>query len=150
MCSFESLLSLDKKLSSFQIAIMQRTRLKNKANKNAIKMIYKTIVNKGILKSKWLGMQKRNISKISTYKMWEKQKVLEDPWSMFSGSSVVSEKIALIENEEAIRDDKTISEHITHYFANITDTLKAAKIQKNLYKLQNPVLDFIQAYSTQV
>ena len=68
---------------------------------------------------------------------------------MFSDSSVVSENIVLIENNEVIRDDQAISEHSNHYFANITDTLKIAKLPKESVQITgDPVQDCIQAYST--
>ena len=61
---------------------------------------------------------------------------------------VVSEKIVLIENDEVIRDDQAISEHFNRYFANITDTLKIAKITKeSVQTTGDPVQDCIQAYS---
>ena len=67
---------------------------------------------------------------------------------MFSDSSVVSEKIVLIDKDEVIRDDQAISEHFNHYFANITDTLNIAKITKeSVQTTGDPVQDCIQAYS---
>ena len=67
---------------------------------------------------------------------------------MFSDSSVVSEKVVLIENEEVIRNDQTIGEHFNQYFANITDTLNIADIPKEpMQTTGNPVQDCILAYS---
>ena len=67
---------------------------------------------------------------------------------MFSDSSVVSEKIVLIENDKVIRDDQAVSEHFNHYFANITDTLKIAKmIKEPVQTTGDPIQDCIQAYS---
>ena len=108
---------------------MQRTRLKNKTNKSHDErdlqryrkqrnLIVK--INRRMKKAYFKNLDLKDVTKSKQF--WKTLK------PMFSDSSVVSEKIVFIENDEVIRDDQAISEHFSHYFANITDTLKIAKI----------------------
>ena len=110
---------------------MQRTRLKNKANKSHDENDLQRYREKRNLIVKMNRRAKKEYFKNLDLKDSTKSKRF---WKtlkpMFSDSSVVSEKVVLIENEEVIRDDQTISEHFNQYFANITDTLNIAEIQK--------------------
>ena len=55
----------------------------------------------------------------------------------------------LVEKGKIIRDNQAINEHFNHYFANITDTLKIAKVSKECVQTSSdPVLNCIEAYST--
>ena len=129
--------------------MMQRTRLKNKANnshderdlqryREQRNLIVK--LNRRAKKEYFKNLDLKDVTKSKRF--WKTLK------PMFSDSSAVSEKIVLIDKDEVIRDNQAISEHFNHYFANITDTLNIAKITKeSVQTTGDPVQDCIQAYS---
>ena len=66
-------------------------------------------------------------------------------WESLS-SSRWSRRLTLF-YDKVIRDDQAVSEHLNHYFANIADTLKIAKIIKEpVQTTGDPIQDCIQAY----
>ena len=130
-------------------AMMQRTRLKNKANKSHDERDLQRYRQQRNLIVKMNRRAKKEYFKSLDLKDLTKNKRFwKSLQPMFSDSSVVSEKFVLIENDKAIRDDQAISEHFNHYFANITDTLKIAKVAKESVQTPgDPVQNCIQAYS---
>ena len=127
-------------------AMMQRTRLKNKANKSHDEgdlqryreqrnLIVK--MNRHAKKEYFKNLDPKDVTKSKRF--WKTLK------PMLSDSGIVSEKFALIKNDEVIRDDRAISGRFN--LANITDTLKIAKIAKESMQTKNePVRNCIKAY----
>ena len=125
---------------------MQRTRLKNKANKSYDEndlqryreqrnLIVK--MNRHAKKEYFKNLDPKDVTKSKRF--WKTLK------PMLSDSGIVSEKFALIKNDEVIRDDRAISGRFN--LANITDTLKIAKIAKESMQTKNePVRNCIKAY----
>ena len=130
-------------------AMMQRTRLKNIANKTGNKDDLKRFRKQRNLVVKLNRDAKRNFySNIDPTKAG-KEKVFWKTFKPLFSSSQANNKIILVEGEEIISDDKQIAECFNSYFANIVDTINIPPdVTANDYEpIDDPVLNAINKYA---
>ena len=68
---------------------------------------------------------------------------------LFSFTSTVADKTALVENEVIITDDKDVAEYLNSHFASIAKTLSiTSAVMQDYSRSPNPVVDEINKYAS--
>ena len=105
-------------------AIMVRTRLKNKSNQTRTEEDFRKYRRQRNLVVRLSRAAKRKVfSQLDPKEVGKDKNVWKTFKPLFTDKTSGQNKIALVENENIVNDDKIICEIFNSYFVNITDTL---------------------------
>ena len=133
-------------------AIMRRTRLRNKYNKERTDVNRKAYKRQRNLCLKLLREAKTNYYKnLDPNSLYDNRKFWHTVKPLFSGTIKTSASVTLIENNEIISNDKCVAEIFNEYFATITNSLGIQETGKNTvstHDVNDPVEIAITKYSS--
>ena len=132
-------------------AVMLRTRLRNKYNQNRIAEDWNNFHRQRNLCIKLFRTEKkRYYNNLDVTLITDNRKFWKTVKPLFSDKIKSQSKIVLVENDEAISDDRQVAEIFNNYFVTVTETLGIAENLDNILSTEgiiDPVDIAIEKYA---
>ena len=136
---------------AFRKAVMLRTKLRNKYNKERTKETERAFKKQRNRCVKLLRETKRNYyQNLDLKNLGDNRKFWKIVKPIFSGRVQTSSSVTLLENDKVVSDDRAVADIFNDYFVNITGSLDIADADSNLLStdgIDDPVDIAVRKYS---